>query len=83
MYNVLIDKPVLKELEKIPQPDYARIKETILNLARNPRPAGYKKLKNRIGYRVRQGNYRIIYNIFENKLIIQVLAIGHRKDIYE
>ena len=51
MYNVLIDKPVLKELEKIPQPDYARIKETILNLARNPRPAGYKKLKNRRFYR--------------------------------
>jgi mRNA interferase RelE/StbE len=83
MYNVLIDKPVLKELQKIPEPDYARIKKAILDLARNPRPAGYKKLKNRPGYRIRQGNYRIIYNILDHKLIIEVISIGHRKDIYE
>lgn len=44
---------------------------------------GYKKLKGRDGYRIRTGNYRIIYNIFENELIIDIITLGHRKDIYE
>ncbi len=83
MYQLFIEKQVQKHLEKIPEPDYSRIKKAILNLSNDPRPRGYKKLKGRNGYRIRQGHYRIIYEIDDNKLIVYVLLAGHRGDIYE
>jgi mRNA interferase RelE/StbE len=83
MYQLLIGKQVQKQLEKIPEPDYSRLKKSILNLAENPRPTGCKKLKGRNGYRIRQGDYRIIYEINDHVLTVYVLATGHRKDIYE
>ena len=54
----------------------------MLNLATDCRPAGYKKLKGLEAYRIRVGNYRIIYEIKDNILTIEVVAIGHRKDVY-
>jgi mRNA interferase RelE/StbE len=58
MYQLLITKPVQKELEKIPEPDYSRVKNSIFDLAKKPRPAGSKKLRGSSGYCIRQGNYR-------------------------
>jgi mRNA interferase RelE/StbE len=52
-------------------------------LEENPRPSGYKKLKGRDGYRIRAGNYRIIYDIFDKELIVDIITLGHRKNIYE
>jgi mRNA interferase RelE/StbE len=52
-------------------------------LGKNPRPVGYKKLKGRDGYRIRVANYRIIYEIIDQQLIVEVIALGHRKDIYQ
>jgi len=52
-------------------------------LADNPRPQGCKKLKGRDGYRIRVGNYRIIYDIFDIELVVDFIALGHRKDIYD
>lgn len=83
MYKVLIEKGVQKQLEKIPEPDYSKVKAAILGLSANPRPVGSKKLKGRDGYRIRQGDYRIIYDIQDDVLVVQVLAAGHRKDIYD
>ena len=83
MYEVLIEKNAQRQLEKIPEPDYSRVKKAILDLADNPRPHGCKKLKGRDGYRIRQGDYRIIYEIHDNVLTVLVLAAGHRKDIYD
>lgn len=57
--------------------------ETIAALSANPRPRGYKKLKNRKVYRVRVRNYRIIYDIHDSELVIDVITLGHRKDVYE
>lgn len=82
-YDLNFSKKALKELAKINEPYYSNIKQAILDLSVNPRPAGYKKLKGRDGYRIRTGNYRIIYDIFDNELIIDVITLGHRKDIYE
>ena len=48
-----------------------------------PRPMGNKKLKGRDSYRIRVGNYRVIYEIFDNILTVEVIDLGHRKDIYE
>lgn len=83
MYQILIEKQVQKQLERIPKSDYARVKATINVLAQNPRPAGCKKLKGRIGYCIRQGDYRIIYDINDNIFTVYILAAGHRKDVYE
>ena len=55
----------------------------IYALAENPRPHGYKKLKGRNGYRIRVADYRIIYDIYDNVLLVDVINLGHRRDIYE
>jgi mRNA interferase RelE/StbE len=83
MYKVTIEKAVEKTLQKINEPYFSKIKEAILNLAQNPRPNGYIKLKGREGYRIRVADYRIIYEIFDDILLIQVIELGHRKDIYQ
>ena len=83
MYKIRIEKAVQKSLEKINEPFYSKIKVAILNLAKNPRPVGYKKLKGRDGYRIRVADYRIIYEVFDNLLLVTVIDLGNRKDIYE
>ena len=82
-YNVEFRNKVLKVLIKINEPYYSAIKKHIYDLADNPRPQGYKKLKGRPGYRIRVGDYRVIYEIFDDILLIDVIDLGHRKDIYE
>jgi len=82
-YSVNFKKHALKELAKINEPFYSHIKQAIYSLADNPRPQGYKKLKGRDGYRIRVGNYRIIYDIFDHELVVDIIALGHRKEIYE
>jgi len=54
-----------------------------LNLASDPQPKGCLKLKGREGYRIRVADYRIIYDVFDNTLLIEVIDLGHRKDIYD
>lgn len=83
MYKLLIEKQVEKQLEKIPEPDYSKVKAAIFALADDPRPNGYKKLNGRTGYRIRKGDYRIVYDINDNILTIFIIAAGHRKDIYD
>lgn len=81
-YFVNFTKRALRDLMKINEPHYSSIKKAIYNLSENPRPAGYKKLKGQEAYRIRVGDYRIIYEIFDNELIIDIITLGHRKDIY-
>lgn len=82
-YTIEFRSKVLKVLVKINEPHYSAIKKQIYDLADNPRPKGYKKLKGRKGYRIRVGNYRVIYEIFDAVLLIDVIDLGHRKEIYE
>lgn len=82
-YSLDFSNQALKELEKINEPFYSNIKEAISKLTENPRPNGYKKLSGRDAYRIRIGDYRVIYDIFDTKLIIEIVTLGHRKDIYE
>lgn len=83
MYQLVIDRYAQKQLGKIPPPHFNRIVKTINELVINPRPSGCKKLTARPGYRIRIGNYRIIYKIEDNILTVIVIDIGHRKDIYD
>jgi len=83
MYQVVIEKQAQKQLAKISPPDYTKVVTALKELASNPRPHGYKKLKGRPGYRVRVGDYRIIYLIEDNILTVFVLTIGNRRDVYD
>jgi len=82
-YQVTLRKRAVKAMEKISEPYYTALKQAIYSLANNPRPQGYKKLKGRDGYRIRVADYRIIYDIFDDVLVVDVIDLGHRKDIYE
>jgi mRNA interferase RelE/StbE len=82
-YSLNFTKRAFKELAKINEPFYTSIKIAITGLTDNPRPQGYRKLKGRDGYRIRVGDYRIIYDIFDSELVIDVIDLGHRKNIYE
>ncbi|MDO9254352.1 MAG: type II toxin-antitoxin system RelE/ParE family toxin [Bacteroidales bacterium] len=81
-YAASLSKKAQKQLDKLSDNIAEPILAAIADLEENPRPQGYIKLKGRGGYRVRVGNYRIIYEVFDNELIVNILALGHRKDIY-
>lgn len=81
-YQVRIERKAQKKLAKISEPYYSNIKTAVLELADNPKPHGYKKLKGREAFRIRVANYRVIYEINDKILLVDVLDLGHRKDIY-
>jgi mRNA interferase RelE/StbE len=82
-YTVYLSKRAKKELDKLSDSKAKPILTAIGNLAKDPRPNGCKKLRGREGYRIRIGNYRVIYDILDGQLIVDVITLGHRKDIYE
>jgi mRNA interferase RelE/StbE len=81
-YAVNIRLSAQKSLGKIDRQDQDRIISAIESLSENPRPEGCKKLSGRPAWRIRIGTYRVIYEIQDGKLIIVVIDIGHRKEIY-
>ena len=81
-FEVLFKQSVAKDLRQIPRKDVARILKRIDTLKVEPRPAGAEKLSGQDKYRIRQGVYRIIYEIRDDKLIVVVVKIGHRRDVY-
>ena len=82
-YRILIKASAAKEIEDIrTQKDRKRVVRRIQGLADNPRPRGAEKLSGQNRYRVRQGNFRIIYSIEDDKLIVHIVKVGDRKDVY-
>ena len=82
-YRIVIKKSAAKEIEKIQNKDRIRIVEKIRSLSSDPRPSGSKKLSGQEKYRIRQGNYRILYQVIDDALVINVVKVGHRRDIYK
>jgi mRNA interferase RelE/StbE len=82
-YAVVVTDNVRKIILKLPHLIAVKIENSLLELEANPRPAGCKKLKGRSGYRIRVGDYRIIYEIEDNILRVIVIDAGNRKDIYK
>ena len=82
-YQIRITATAQKQLNKLPEPIARVLIAVIYTLAQHPRPAGCKKLKGRNGYRIRKGDYRVIYDIEDDVLIVTVIAIGHRREIYD
>ena len=82
-YRLLIKPSAVKDIEAIPlKKDRQRVVERISLLAENPRPLGSEKISGQDKYRVRPGRYRILYAIADQDLVVQVVKIGHRKDVY-
>jgi mRNA interferase RelE/StbE len=82
-YTVLILPSAQKQLNKLPNAIATRIEDKMMELEQDPRPPGCKKLKGRDAYRIRIGDYRVIYEIHDGKLIVTVITIGHRREVYE
>jgi len=82
-YKILIKRSAQKEIQAVgTKKDRLRIVKRIQELASEPRPHGSEKLSGSPYFRVRQGNYRIVYEIQDELLVIHILKVGHRKDIY-
>ena len=82
-YRLLIKPSAVKEIEAIPlKRERRRLVEHLAGLAENPRPVGVEKLSGRDKYRLRQGRYRILYAIEDQNLLVYVVKVGHRKDVY-
>ncbi len=81
LYCFLIQNST-KQLDKLSDLIAKPILVAISKLATNLRPAGCKKLKGRDGFRLRVGNYRILYDIYDTELVVDVIALGHRKEVY-
>jgi mRNA interferase RelE/StbE len=82
-YTVLILPSAQKQLSKLPNAIATRIEDKMMELEQDPRPAGCKKLKGRDAWRIRIGDYRVIYEIHDGRLVVTVITIGHRREVYE
>ncbi|MDW7712507.1 MAG: type II toxin-antitoxin system RelE/ParE family toxin [Deferrisomatales bacterium] len=81
-YQLLIERPAQKTLGSLGGADRARITEAIRSLREAPRPAGAKKLSARDAWRIRVGVYRVIYEFYDDRLVVLVIRIGHRREVY-
>ncbi|HEC01898.1 MAG TPA: type II toxin-antitoxin system RelE/ParE family toxin [Phycisphaerales bacterium] len=81
-YRITIKKSAAKELEDIPRKNLRRIVKRIRALAEDPRPQGSQKLSGQEHFRVRQGDYRIVYSVDDEDSRIDIVKIGHRREVY-
>ena len=82
-YNIFFKRSAEKELRSIPKPFLSKILEKVKSLAQHPRPHGAQMLKGEKRYfRMRQGDYRIIYEVNDDAKTITIIKIGHRKEVY-
>jgi len=81
-YTITISRTAQRQLDALPDEIAENLISVIQKLAQNPMPSGYKKLKGRDGYRIRKGDYRILYEIFDSTILVHIVAIGHRGNIY-
>jgi mRNA interferase RelE/StbE len=82
-YDVLLRQSVLKkDLDRIPKGDLRRLLDVIRALADDPRPAGTRKLSGQEQYRIRQGDYRIVYSIQDAERAVIVVTVGRRREVY-
>lgn len=81
-YELRFKPSVAKDLRGIPSADLLRILARIETLREEPRPAGSEKLSAQERYRVRQGDYRILYAVLDSEVIVEIVKVGHRREVY-
>ena len=81
-FELRLKPSVAKDLHGIPQEDVRRILARIETLRENPRPPASEKLSGQERYRVRQGNYRILYTVADAEVVVEIVKIGHRREVY-
>jgi len=82
VYSIFIKKSAVRELEVLAKKDLPKVLERIEALAENPRPTGAEKLAGVELWRIRQGEYRIVYSIEDNALTVWIVKVGHRREVY-
>jgi mRNA interferase RelE/StbE len=82
-YQIIIPNAVQKQIKKLPRDVQDDILDCLIKLQTNPRPSGYLKMKNMEGYRIRVGDYRILYDINDQEQKIKLRRIGHRRNVYK
>jgi mRNA interferase RelE/StbE len=80
-YDLRIKRSAEKELRAVSRPDLPKLIDRIRSLAREPRPPGCQKLSGQEAYRVRQGDYRVIYTVNDQARLIEIVKVGHRKEV--
>ncbi len=81
-YTVRIKRSAEKDMNRLPATTFGRVSRAILGLEREPRPTGAQKLRGAEEYRIRVGAYRVLYMIQDRDRTVEVLAVGHRRDVY-
>lgn len=81
-YELRFKNSVIKDLRALPRSDVAKVLERIDALRDDPRPPGGEKLSAQERYRVRQGSYRILYEIEDQQVVVTVVKVGHRREVY-
>lgn len=82
-YEIELRPAALRALKRVDRQDQPRIHGAIALLAADPRPPGAKALRGRDGLRIRVGDYRIVYTVDDGKLLVVVVTLGHRRDVYD
>lgn len=81
-YNILIKRSAAKELEAVPKKDREKLVAKIRALANDPRPHGSEKLAGDDKYRIRQGVYRVLYEVDDTTVVVTVVRVAHRREVY-
>jgi len=83
-YRVELTTAAARQIKKLPRPARDRILDAVANLAGDPRPRGAKKLAGEeTAWRIRVGDYRVIYDVFDSELVVTVVRAGHRREVYD
>lgn len=82
VYEIRIKRDAEKDLLSLPKADLKRITKKIRLLSDTPRPNGCEKLKGEEGYRIRQGDYRIVYLVNDSEQLVTIIKVGHRREVY-
>jgi mRNA interferase RelE/StbE len=81
-YSIIVLRPAQRAIDRLPQLQAQRIFKAIQALATNPRPPGCVKLTDSEDWRIRIGDYRVVYRINDAELIITIISVAHRRDVY-
>ena len=83
VYELVLARDAERRLNRLSRYDYRRIRKVMDELAQNPRPKGAEKLKGRRnGYRIRIGDYRVLYEVSDDEGVVRIIRVGHRREVY-